>query len=298
MYANFHTHTRFSDGSDEPIRYVEKALSLGMKSLGFSDHSPLPFENTFALRPENMQEYCDTILELKNRYAMGDGRYAIKNSSCNLYPASCIRIFLGLEVDYIPGMGASFSYYQENYPLDYLIGSVHLVRNPFSDDLWFIDGHDPASWDGGLNKLFGGDIRKGVAAYYQQINEMLSTRKMDIVGHLDKIKMHNRGRFFSDEDTWYQKLVAETLELVKQEGVIVEVNTRGLYKKRSDSLFPGTAILKKIFDMKIPVMISSDAHKPSEIAMLFGETATWLYQIGFRELMELGHSGWEAVALK
>ncbi len=279
MFSNYHTHTYFSDGSDEPQKYVESALSLGMDSLGFSDHSPLPFENTFALRPEKMQEYCDAI---------GDGRKAIGD----------MRVFLGLEVDYIPGMGHSFSYFRENFPLDYLIGSVHLVGNGSGDDLWFIDGPDPATYDDGLNRLFGGNIRKGVTAYWQQINSMLTSGKMDIIGHLDKIKMHNRNRFFTEDEPWYTALVDETLELVKRSGTIVEVNTRGLYKKRSDSLFPGPAILKKIHEMNIPVIISSDAHKPSELALLFPETARLLYDIGFREVMELGLSGWETVALK
>ena len=272
MFSNYHTHTSFSDGSDEPLKYVESALLLGVNNLGFSDHSPLPFENTFALRPEKMQEYCDTILEL---------------------PASFIRIFLGLEVDYIPGMGHSFSYFQENFPLDYLIGSVHLVGNGSSDERWFIDGPDPATYDDGLNTLFGGDICKGVTAYYQQINEMLTSGKMDIVGHLDKIKMHNQGRYFSEEESWYMKLVDETLELVKQTGVIVEVNTRGLYKKRSGALFPGPAVLKKILALKIPVLISSDAHKPAELIALFRETEKQLYELGFRELMALTPGGWE-----
>jgi len=58
-------------------------------------------------------------------------------------------------------------------------------------------------------------------------------------------------------------------------------------------LFPGPAVLKKIHDRKIPVIISSDAHKPSEISMLFKETADLLFGIGFRELRSLTPSGWE-----
>lgn len=258
---------------------METALSLGMHSLGFSDHSPLPFENTFALRSEKLQEYCDAINDM--RYTIGD-----------------TRVFLGLEVDYIPGMGHSFAYFRENFPLDYLIGSVHLVRNGSVEDLWFIDGPDPATFDDGLNRIFGGNIRKGVTAYWHQINSMLTNGKMDIVGHLDKIKMHNRNRFFSEDEPWYTTLVDETLELVKRYGTIVEVNTRGLYKKRSDTHFPGPAILKKMHEMNIPVVISSDAHKPSELVLLFSETARMLYDIGFREVMELNTSGWEAAALK
>ena len=166
------------------------------------------------------------------------------------------------------------------------------------EELWFIDGPDPATYVEGLNRLFDGDIRKGVTAYYHQIQEMLATDKMDIIGHFDKIKMHNHDRFFLESEGWYSDLIDETLDLVKQSGVIVEVNTRGIYKKRSLSLFPGPDVLKKLHSLKIPVIISSDAHKPAEVALLFEETTELLSEIGFREVMHLTSTGWEAVGLK
>lgn len=288
MFQNLHTHTRFSDGSDDPEKYVEAALVQGLAALGFSDHAPLPFKNSFALQENETGPYCENILSLrKNVQNHGIGPSKSK-----------IDIFLGLEVDYIPGIGHPFSYFLENHPLDYLIGSVHLVRNGSADDLWFIDGSDPATYDEGLNVVFGGDIRKGVTAYYKQINEMLISSKMDILGHFDKIKMHNQGRFFSETEPWYIALINETLDLVRDCGTIVEINTRGLYKKRCDSLFPSGEVLKKIHALNIPVIISSDAHKPREIAMLFSSTADLLFKIGFREVMGLTKKGWENVSLK
>ncbi|MEI7896146.1 MAG: histidinol-phosphatase [bacterium] len=284
MFQNLHTHTRFSDGSDEPEKYIDAALEQGLSSIGFSDHSPLPFENTFALKEEETESYCKKITELRQKY----------NPSPIPHPVSNLPVFLGMEADYIPGMGRSFTFFRDNYPLDYLIGSVHLVRNGTSGELWFIDGPDPVTYDDGLNALFGGDIRKGVTAYYRQIGEMVASGKPDIIGHFDKIKMHNRGRLFSETESWYISLVDETLALVKQTGAIVEVNTRGIYKKRSDSHFPGPDVLKKILELKIPVVISSDAHKPHEVAMLFQETADLLHGIGFRELMNLTRAGWES----
>jgi histidinol-phosphatase (PHP family) len=294
LYQNLHTHTRFSDGSDEPEKYVEAALLQGLSALGFSDHSPLPFENTFALKEEETGTYCEAIMDLRKKFHPA----VITHQSCKIRnQKSEIPIFLGMEADFIPGMGHPFSYFHQIYPLDYLIGSVHLVRKGTRDDLWFIDGPDPATYDEGLNRLFNGDIRKGVTAYYQQINEMLTTCKMDIIGHFDKIKMHNRDRLFSENEAWYLRLVDETLDIVRQSGVIVEVNTRGLYKKRSDTHFPGPVILKKIHALKIPVIISSDAHKPQEVSLLFRETAGLLFEIGFRELTVLTNSGWENVSL-
>ncbi len=279
---NLHTHTRYSDGSSPPEAYLHAAAGLGLNSLGFSDHSPLPFANTFALREEKLREYCDSILSIKH--------FA---TSLPHHPA----IFLGLEADFIPGMGHPFRYYRDNFPIDYLIGSVHLVRNGSAGELWFIDGPDPATYDEGLERLFAGDIRQAVTAYYRQINEMIASGGLDVVGHLDKIKMHNRGRLFREDEPWYVRLVDETLEQVKKAGIIAEVNTRGIYKKRSDTHFPGPWVLERMHRLGIPVTIASDAHRPEELAKLFPETAGLLKSVGFRETMVLTARGWIPVPL-
>ena len=284
MLFNLHTHTRFSDGSSEPETYIEEAILQGFSTLGFSDHSPVPFENTFAIREEELMKYGQAIKKLQQS--------EIVNRK------SEINILLGLEIDYIPGVTRSFSEYRELLQLDYTIGSVHLVRNSDPSSLWFIDGPDIAIYDKGLQEVFNGDIRKGVTAYYRQIREMVAGQKPDIVGHLDKIKMYNRDRYFSEDDAWYVQQVDETLDQIEETGCIVEINTRGLYKKRSDTLFPGPAILKKLLARNIPVTLSSDAHKPHELSLLFDETKDLLSAMGFRELMNLTPGGWECVSLK
>ena len=288
---NLHTHTRFSDGSDEPQAYVEEALRQGFSTLGFSDHSPVPFDNTFAIREEELALYGETILQLKKRCRDIHGSDPLNPVQKDL------QILLSLEIDFIPGITRTFDEYRRMLPLDYTIGSVHLVRNSDPSHLWFIDGPEMAVYDKGLLEVFGNDARKGVTAYYRQIQEMVATQKPGIVGHLDKIRMYNRDRYFSEASAWYTGLVDETLDIIKETGCVVEVNTRGIYKKRSETYFPGPAILQKIQDLRIPVTISSDAHKPHELSMLFPETKAFLFSIGFRELVNFSAAGMEYIPL-
>jgi len=294
LIQNLHTHTNFSDGSDDPVKYIEEALRQGFSILGFSDHSPLPFENKFALREEQTDRYCKTIIDLRKKLIFPSPSQAINIQ----HPASNIQLFLGMETDFISGLGHSPAYFKENFPLDYIIGSVHLVRNPQEEELWFIDGPLTQTYDDGLSKVFHGDSRFAVTTYYRQVQEMIACFKPDIVGHLDKIKMHNHDRFFSETELWYNKLVDETLDLIQENGCIVEVNTRGIYKKRSETLFPGPAILKKILSRKIPVTLCSDAHKPNEISMFFPEAIQLLTNLGFHESMYLSSAGWESHPFK
>ena len=204
-------------------------------------------------------------------------------------------MLLGLEVDFIPGITQPIDYYRKNFSFDYFIGSVHFVKIPDSGALWFIDGPDIEIYDSGLKEIFAGDIRKAITAYYHQLNDMIINEKPDIIGHLDKIKMYNRGRYFSENDGWYVSLVDETLELANKSGCVIEVNTRGIYKKRSESLFPGTDILKKIKALNIPITLSSDAHKPSELSLYFSEAGKILADLGFKTLALKNKEGWEEV---
>ena len=276
---NFHTHTSYCDGSSNPEEYVLAALNAGLESIGFSGHSPVPFENNFAIRDsESLAEYCSEINTLKKKY---QGK---------------INVYLALEADFIPGVTLDFKHFFDEYKLDYIIGSVHLVINE-RKFLWFIDGPYRDRWKKGLELEFSGDIRKAVGAYYGQINQMIESQQFDVIGHLDKIKMHNQDEYFRETDAWYIKLFMETLELAKARNCIIEVNTRGLYKKRSNALFPGEMILEEMHKMNIPVTINSDAHKPEEVGLLLNEAAEVLLNTAYREVYIFSSGGWKSIPL-
>lgn len=278
MLFNYHTHTRFSDGTGEPEIFVKQALDLGFAALGFSEHSPLPFENTFALSANELDEYSTTIRGLASQYS------------------GQIKIWLGMEMDFIPGLSEDFASVAEKCGLDYTIGSVHLVVTP-SGELWFIDGPLPEIYDDGLTALFGGDIKKAVTTYYHQLNMMIETQKPDIIGHMDKIKMHNRERYFRENEPWYRDLVNETLGLIAENDSIVEVNTRGIYKKRSATTYPGLEILKQLKKLGVRITLSSDAHKAHELNGAFDRARQLLGEAGIKEIAFYTGHGWEQTSL-
>jgi len=271
---NLHQHSVFSDGKDVPEKYVENAVELGFSAMGFSEHSPLPFDNPFSIKAEKIDEYVQVIEKLKEQYQ------------------NRLALYHALEMDYIPGMSEDFNHWRRLCKADYLIGSVHLVKPDGFNDLWFTDGPDYRIYDQGIENFFGGDIRRAVRTFYDQTNRMIETQQFEIIGHFDKIKMHNRNRFFTDEDKWYRDMVNETVQLIKQHDLIVEINTRGLYKKRSDSLFPDGYALKQVKEMNIPILISSDAHQADEINLLFDYTEKYLNAFGFTSVMFFKNGKW------
>ena len=268
---NLHTHSVYSDGKSQPKEIVEEAVRQGLTTLGFSEHSPLPFNNNFSVKSEDMPRYVAEIAQLKEEY---QGK---------------IDLLCGLEADYLTGVSEPFAVTKEKYHLDYLIGGVHLVINPslrqaqgaLTDDIWFIDGPKWEVYDEGLQRLFGGDIRRAVRRFYEQTNEMIENESFDIIAHFDKIKMHNRDRYFHEDEPWYRKLALETLDLIRQKGIIMEVNTRGIYKKRYNGFYPSPWLMEEACKMGIPAIISADAHHFSEITLEFEAAENALSEAGY-----------------
>jgi len=248
---NFHTHCCYCDGIGEPKDFIIEAINQKFTAFGFSSHAPLPFENSFSIKEEKIPNYVNEIALLRKQYE------------------EVLPIFCGLECDFIPTISKSFQYFKQKYNLDYMIGGVHLVS--YNEQLWFIDGKDPQTYDDGITTIFGRDSKKAVKQYFYQLCEMIETEQFDILAHFDKIKMHNKNRYFTEDEKWYINCIEETMRLIKEKTLIVEINTRGIYKKRSDTFYPSPWIIKKLKEQSIPMIISTDAHHKDEISLCFNE---------------------------
>lgn len=269
MWTNYHCHTNFCDGKKPVADVVAAAKAKGMIAIGVSSHAPLPFPNKWSMRPEMFDTYLEEINKAKKQ---NEG----------------IQVYAGLEVDFIPGKTSPFDFKDR---LDYTVGSVHFVN-----ETWEIDNTYDVFMDG-LTNMFKGSIRQATARYYELTRAMVSSTPPTIVGHMDKVKMHNRGdRFFMEDEPWYREQVNTTLDAIARAGCIVEVNTRGIYQNKTDTTYPSPWILAEILRKKIPVTISSDAHHPDDLVNQFPQTARQLIDIGFKKIRILLNGRWTDVA--
>ena len=304
---NLHTHSVYSDGKSQPREIVEEAVRQGLTTLGFSEHSPLPFDNNFSVKEADMPRYVAEIVQLKAEFK------------------DKIDLYCALEADYITGVSEPFATTKAKYHLDYLIGGVHLVINKpteptprsviagtdpqsptlqrpiegptLSENIWFIDGPKWEVYDEGLQKFFDGDIRRAVRRFYEQTNEMIENEQFDIIAHFDKIKMHNRERYFREDEPWYRALALETLDLIREKGLVMEVNTRGIYKKRYNGFYPSPWLMDEACKMGIPAVISADAHHFSEITLEFAAAEEALKRAGYQSVVNFKDGQWVEVAI-
>ena len=68
-YANFHTHTLYSDGNHSLEENVLSAIKKNMSILGFSDHSFTACDTSYCMKKEDYETYCKEIRALKEKYA-------------------------------------------------------------------------------------------------------------------------------------------------------------------------------------------------------------------------------------
>lgn len=274
-WANYHSHNNFCDGSDDPVIYAEEAIKLGLVAYGFSSHAPVGFETNWCIPGNKLDEYINTVIKLKEDFK------------------SKIQLFLGLEIDFIPGFAGYTRNLNKYSQLDYFIGSVHFVDQFENGNHWNIDTSYELFKDG-LKQIFKGDIRKAATRFYEITRQMLEEDRPDIIGHLDKIKMfNNKGHFFNENEKWYVDQVDLTIDKIKQTGGIVEVNTRGYYRYQQPDLYPGLWIIEKLVKKGIPLMINSDSHKPDEIIGGFNYATPLLKEIKVNEVFALYNKKWE-----
>jgi len=274
-WTNYHGHCEYCDGKGAIEDYILKAIELKMETIGISSHAPVPFPTDWTMPAYRLDDYLNEIRLLKVKYE------------------DKIDVYCALEVDYIPDIVSPIHGKILSAGLDYTIGSVHFVGQFNSGLHWPIDS-SADEFKNGLDEIFNGDIKRVAIRYYEIQREMIRGGGLTIIGHMDKIKMHNKTfNLFDESEQWYIDEVHKTLELIKEKGVIVEVNTKAYY--RDGHLFPGPEHFAKINELNIPITINSDAHHPDKLLNGFEEVADMLLMAGFTHLVELIDGKWTKV---
>lgn len=277
--ANLHTHCRFCDGTGEPEEYVSEALKQGFSAIGFSSHAPLPFFVSFVMKNDSLADYCASIRVLKQKY---HGQ---------------LEIYLGLEVDYVPGVVGPASPQFTELGLDYTIGSVHLIRNGKSGEFLGVDD-TYEKYERLLCEVFDGEMARFGTRYFSLIRSMLEEHRPTIVGHLDLLKKLNRGnKYFAENELWYRAEIAQTLTAIAKAGSILEVNTGGMSRGYTDIPYPSPWILAEAKKLGIPVTITSDAHQAINLSAYYDLAMDILKDAGYRRQTILQQGQWVGINL-
>ena len=256
---DLHIHTPFCGHATGTMEQtVQRAIDLGLSEIGFSGHLFYPHGFIEPVKncviPEGQFPiFVSEVLRLQQIY--GDR----------------ITIYLGAEADYLNDFLSSTKTICRAFPFDYVIGSVHILDGiaiDYSEDM--LNQH--------LEK-FGcaeGLWRK----YWDSIEDLINADLCNIIGHFDLPKKYKTSLSTAD----FTDRIDYLLTLIKDKGLVIEVNTSGIDRSFTRETYPSPAILKLAAKKNVEITLGSDAHSPAEVGRHFQKTVELLKSLGWKRL--------------
>lgn len=248
MYDS-HMHTPLcGHASGQPGEYVASAREAGLLGVVVTDHCPMPgwFDAASRMKLSELAPYHESVLLA--RHANPD-----------------LFVGIGLEADFHPGTEYFVENLRKGFEYDYLIGSVHFIG------AWPFDHPDFA------NEFTHRNLRDVYRDYFQLIEQAAESGLFHSIGHLDLPK-----KFGNIPAEGYLDLAENALQAISKHGLALDINTAG-WRKQVNELYPSSGILSRANELKIPVVLGSDAHKPQEVGYRFADAVLALKTAGYTE---------------
>lgn len=229
MKINLHTHTErcgHASGADE--EFVIAAIAAGFTTLGFSDHTPFPYEDGYVngtkMLPEELDRYISSVLSLKEKYR------------------DQIEILLGLECESVPRF---FPYLRQiSKDMDYLILGNH------------------ADWS--VGEVYAGNLKTPdqLEKYVQTAVEGMESGLFLYLAHPD-LMLGGYPVFDDAAKQLSRQLCREANRL----GMPLEYNLYGLFKgvKAGCLGYPYTPFWEIAAEENIRAVVGVDAHLPRNL---------------------------------
>jgi histidinol-phosphatase (PHP family) len=176
---------------------------------------------------------------------------------------------LGIECDFLPGREDRVANLLDPYDWDFVVGSVHFLRDEALDaadfDVWDRAASPDRVW----------------SRYFETLGEAARCGLFDVLAHPDLVKVWGPKRPRPEGDL--RRFYERAMEGIAESGIAVEVSTAGL-RKPVGELYPDRAFLEMCLEAGSPVALSSDAHAPDEVGFRYEQALELLDGLGVEEL--------------
>jgi histidinol-phosphatase (PHP family) len=228
MIANYHTHTfRCGHAKGTEAEYAQAALRAGMKTLGFSDHTPYVYADggtgsrTVRMRPDELPLYTAAVRALAEEYR---GR---------------LEILLGLEVEYYPALFSRLLELLRENGIEYLILGQHYLGNELGETY--------------CGRTLGDEAM--LRRYVDQTIEALGTGLFSCLAHPDLLRFEGDGDFYTRQMRRLCRAAIET-------DTPLELNLLGIREGRH---YPVERFWRLAAEEGNTVVLGFDAHAPKHL---------------------------------
>jgi histidinol-phosphatase (PHP family) len=181
---------------------------------------------------------------------------------------------LGVEVDFVPGRDDRAANLLDGRDWDYVVGSVHFLR----DDA--VDLHDVPEW-AAWDIWREGDPEKVWMRYFETLGEAARSGLFDILAHPDLVKVWGQRVPHPGGDL--RRFYEAAMDGIAESDAAVEVSTAGL-RKPVGEIYPAAPLLEMCLDAGRPVALSSDAHLPAQLGYEYDRAVSFLGDLGVTEI--------------
>jgi histidinol-phosphatase (PHP family) len=261
LLTDYHLHLRTDERentaerfftSANAERYREVARERGITELGVAEHIyrftaamdiwQHPFWRQYAR--DDLDDYCGFVREETD-------------------------LRLGIEMDFIPGREDRIATILEARDWDFVVGSVHFLRDHS------LDTEDYSVWGAGES------AEKIWRRYFETVAESARSGLYDVIAHPDLVKVWGRSAPRPDGDL--RRYYEPAVEAFADAGVAVELSTAG-WRKPVAEQYPAVAFLEMLVDAGCPLALSSDAHEPDLVGFEYERAVELLESIGVGEI--------------
>ena len=228
MIANYHTHTwRCGHAEGDEREYIRQAIKAGLKTLGFSDHTPYDFfdseprDRPMRMKPEELPEYAASLRKLAGEY--GDE----------------IRIISGVEAEYYPKYFPRLLELLRDNGIEYMILGQHFLGNEIGEPYSGRPCSDP----------------KVLERYVSQTAEALDTGLFTYFAHPDLIH-------FVGSSSVYEREMRRLCRAANRTGTPLELNLLGIRENRH---YPNERFWRLAAEEGSTVVLGCDAHTPGDV---------------------------------
>ncbi|WP_066175371.1 histidinol-phosphatase [Bacillus marinisedimentorum] len=257
MLTDYHNHLERGTLTLEYLKkFTDEAVRKGIESFGISEHA---------------YHFYQTQNILSNPWVNERRVYDMKDY-VNLFEEAWdagIDVKMSIEMDYTPGKHKEMQGFIESYDFDYVIGSVHWV-----DDFGIDLAEFKEEWE-------RRDLHKVYEGYFDQVVTLAESNLFDIIGHLDLVKIF---KYVPTDESFLLGQYERAADALARSKTCVEISTAGI-RKPVGELYPDPRLLQMCYDRDIPIVLSSDAHTPTDVGKDFDRAVAFARSAGYQSIM-------------
>lgn len=269
MKIDYHMHFEYGDYDENWVQgFFDSAKQHGLDEIGITEHS-----HTF---PEFEQLYYDDLI-LDDSFVGEFQKKWLKKNKFKHTLKDYFNFMDKLKTKHQVKTGIEVCNFQnqlavkeilEAHNFDYIIGSIHFLNG------WAYDSSEIKSeWN-------NHSLREIYETYTVEVEKLAKSKLYDVLGHPFNIRLFKNIPDFDVSE--YLERVAKAL---KSADMAIDVNTGTRYRYPIEEISPYADFMKIAFKYELPIIISSDAHKPEDCGKFVDEAIDYVKSFGYKKML-------------